>query len=64
MEMLTTNDLAGILRITPGSLRVRLSRRPDSLPKPVMRGRGSRTLWLKNDVEKWLLAHRSEGVNE
>lgn len=54
MDMLTTGDLAKILRITAGSLRVRLSRRPESLPKPALRGRGSRTLWLKTDVEKWL----------
>lgn len=60
MEMLTTKDLAAILRITAGSLRVRLSKRPNSLPKPTMRGRGSRTLWLKSDVEKWLLDNRGE----
>lgn len=57
MEMLTTAELAEILRITSGSLRVRLSRRPHSLPKPVLRGRGSKTLWLKKDVEAWLASH-------
>lgn len=60
MEMLTASDLAAILRIKVGSLRVRLSRRPDSLPTPTIRGRGTKTLWLKSDVENWVLSNRGK----
>lgn len=54
METLCMKDFAAILQITPGALRVRLSRRPESLPAPVLRGRGAKVIWMKSDIEGWL----------
>lgn len=53
MDTVEIAEFAAMLKIKPQSLRVRLSRRPNSLPKPVKRGRGSRVLWLRKDVVAW-----------
>ncbi len=60
MDTLTVTEFAALLRIKPQSLRARLSTRPESLPKPAKRGRGSRVIWLKKDVEAWLAPDTEE----
>lgn len=55
LSTLGAGDLAKILRIKSRSLHARLVRSPASLPKPLVRGRGKRLVWLRSDVERWLL---------
>lgn len=56
LDTMNVNELARILDIKPGSVRTRLCRRPETLPRPVQGGRGMKLLWLKTEVEKWLNA--------
>ena len=55
--LLTIDDLAAILRCSPGSLRNRRSKAPDTLP-PAIKPPGSKTtLWRREVVEAWLDEH-------
>ncbi len=55
-NLLTTKDLAELLRTTPAAIRRRLERSSQSLP-PAVHLTGSRLLyWRQSDVEAWLAA--------
>lgn len=53
-SLLTTEDLARILRRSTHSIRNDLSRNPRSLPPSVVIPGGLRRLWRPQDVEAWL----------
>jgi predicted DNA-binding transcriptional regulator AlpA len=55
LETINVNEFAKILNIKPSSLRTRLCRHPDTLPRPIQGGKGMRLLWLKAVVEKWMM---------
>lgn len=48
------DGLAKILCTTSGSIRTRLSRRPETLPRPLNLNGNNRLIWLTKDVEAWL----------
>jgi len=60
LKTIDVAEFARILKIKPRSLHARLSRQPDSLPRPVQCGHGKRLLWLESDVSAWLSSEVSE----
>ncbi len=58
MDTLTLRDLAVILRIDPRTLQNRIYKDPKSVPPWVKLPGQSRLIWLREDVENWLKAHR------
>lgn len=58
-DYLTVEELAVLIRLTPGTIRNKLSKGGGTLP-PCTRLSGSRrVLFLMSDVEVWLLKHKS-----
>lgn len=56
-QLLTTDDLARILRKSVSSIRHDLSRNPRGLPPGVDIPGTLRRLWRPQDVEAWLASH-------
>lgn len=56
-ELLTTADLARILRKSVHSIRSDLVRNPRSLPPRCVIPGTNRILWRRQDVEAWLASH-------
>lgn len=56
-ELLTTDDLARLLRKSVHSIRHDLSRNPRSLPPRCALPGTNRNLWRPQDVAAWLAAH-------
>ena len=54
IDRLTVEDLAEVLGMKPGSLSVRLCRRPWSLPPVIKTNRRSKPVWMKDTVETWM----------
>ena len=58
MSTLTTTQLAQYLGLSPLSIGSILVRRPDRLPPPCRVPGSRRLIWLKVDVDNWLMQHR------
>lgn len=56
-ELLTTDDLARLLRKSVHTIRHDLTRNPRSLPPRCALPGTNRSLWRPQDVEAWLAAH-------
>lgn len=56
-QLLTTADLAGVLRKSVHSVRHDLTRNPCSLPPRCVIPGAKRNLWRLQDVEAWLASH-------
>lgn len=66
MEKLTMTiaELAATLGVSVGTIYTRKSRDPDSLPKPLEIPGQKVLLWLRKDVEKFLIRFRAEPEKE
>lgn len=54
MKLLKINDLAQILSRSPATIRVDVSRRPETLPPRLIMPGSNRVVWAEADVHKWL----------
>lgn len=56
------DGLAAILHTTTNAIRTKLSRHPESLPRPLKLEHNTRLIWLTKDVEAWLEAARQPSI--
>lgn len=53
-KLMTVDDLAGVLRRSPKTVRSDVTRRPETLPPRVRVPGGRKVLWRAADVAAWL----------
>lgn len=64
LQTLDVNELAGIFHLSPSTVRSTLVKSPASLPPRLILKGQKKLLWLRSDVEAWLLAAvRQHGTN-
>jgi predicted DNA-binding transcriptional regulator AlpA len=59
MQTITIKQLAVILNRSPATIATEASKTPEKLPPRLILPGSRRVLWLKEDVEAWLKAHRN-----
>lgn len=59
-KVLGVAELAALLRRAPKTVAIEVSRAPHKLPPRLKLPGSRRVLWLAEDVEKWLDAHRDK----
>lgn len=58
MQTLTISELASILNRSPATIATEVSKAPHKLPPRLQLPGSRRVLWLREDVENWINAHR------
>lgn len=61
MKLLKINDLAKILHRSPVTIRVDVSRRPETLPPRLVMPGSNRVIWAESDVNEWLAKRQRTG---
>jgi predicted DNA-binding transcriptional regulator AlpA len=61
MKLLKINDLAKILCKSPVTIRVDVSRRPETLPPRLVMPGSNRVIWAESDVNEWLSKRQRTG---
>ena len=61
MKLLKINDLAKILCKSPVTIRVDVSRRPETLPPRLVMPGSNRVIWAESDVNEWLANRQRTG---
>lgn len=61
MKILKIDDLAKILRKSPVTIRVDVSRRPQTLPPRLVMPGSNRVIWAESDVNEWLAKRQRTG---
>ena len=61
MKLLKIDDLAKILCKSPVTIRVDVSRRPETLPPRLVMPGSNRVIWAESDVNEWLSKRQRTG---